>query len=279
MRRVNRGAPATRRYSPMRLKFAGLTDIGRTRDNNEDNFFISDSEPLCVVADGMGGHSSGEVASALAIRTIREYYERTHADPAVEQQLRQRMPVWPFKRRAPEHVEQRRLVQAVMLANEVVHSFAQRRDEYRGMGTTIVGSYFIDTGMYLVHIGDSRAYRVRDGRMDRITRDHSLADEYLEMGILRADELDAFPYKNVVTRAVGLAEVVEPEDAFCTIQPGDIFLFCSDGLTDPLSDAEICDIVWRNADDIERACRALIDAANAAGGPDNITAVLAQTLP
>ncbi len=260
----------------MRLKFAGLTDIGRTRDNNEDNFFISESEPLCIVADGMGGHSSGEVASALAIRAIKEYYERTVVDPDVEARLRARMPSWPFKRRAPEHQEQRRLVQAVMLANEVVHSYSAKREQYRGMGTTIVGAYFIGTGAYLVHIGDSRAYRLRGGTLERVTRDHSLADEYLEMGILRAEELDGFPYKNVVTRAVGLAETVEPEDSFCTVQPGDVFVFCSDGLTDPLEDSTVREIVHANQDNLERACRELIDAANAAGGPDNITVVLAQ---
>lgn len=258
----------------MRLKFAGLTDIGRNRDNNEDNFYISEKEPLCVVADGMGGHSSGEVASALAIRTIREYYERSRTE--VDPDLRSRMPDWPFKRRAPEHAEQKRLVQAVLLANDVVHSYAQKRPQLKGMGTTIVCAYFIGTGMYLVHIGDSRGYRIRAGAIERVTRDHSLADEYLEMGILQADELEAFPYKNVVTRAVGFSDAVEPEDSFCTVQAGDIFLLCSDGLTDPLSDADILRIVSAASDDVERACRNLIDAANAAGGPDNITVVLAQ---
>jgi serine/threonine protein phosphatase PrpC len=262
----------------MRLKFAGLTDIGRTRDNNEDNFYISESEPLCVVADGMGGHSSGEVASALAIRTMREYYQRTGGDPNVGAEQRAKLPTWPFKRRAPEHIEQRRLVQAVMMANDVVYSYAQKRQQMKGMGTTIVSAYFIENGMYLVHIGDSRAYRVRGDSIERITRDHSLADEYLEMGILRAEELEAFPYKNVVTRAVGLAEVVEPEDSFCTVQPGDIFVLCSDGLTDPLSDEQIRSIVVASASNIEQACRNLIDAANAAGGPDNVTVVLAQAV-
>jgi len=261
----------------MRLKFAGLTDVGRTRDNNEDSFFISTQEPLCIVADGMGGHSSGEVASAFAIRTIREYYERTLVDPEIESRLRRKLPPWPFKRRAPDHVEERRLVQAVMLANEVVHGYADTREEYRGMGTTVVGAYFIETGMYLVHIGDSRAYRIRDGKMERITRDHSLADEYLAMGILRADELEAFPYKNVVTRALGLSDQVEPEVNFYTIQPDDMYVLCSDGLTDPLDDPTVMRIAMEHADDLEAGCRALIDAANEAGGPDNITVVLART--
>ncbi len=262
----------------MRLRFAGLTDVGRTRDNNEDNFFISDAEPLCIVADGMGGHNSGEVASAFAIRAVRDFYDRTLVDPDIEAELRRKLPAWPFKRRPPEHPEERRLVQAIMLANQIVHDKATSSAEFQGMGTTIVGAYFIETGMYLVHIGDSRGYRIRGNTVERITRDHSLADEYLAMGILRKEELEFFPYKNVVTRALGLGPTVEPEVNFVTIVPGDVFLFCSDGLTDPLSDETIRDLVAENSDDLEGACRALVAAANAAGGPDNITVVLAQTL-
>jgi protein phosphatase len=260
----------------MRLKFAGLTDVGRTRDNNEDNFFISASEPLCIVADGMGGHNSGEVASAYAIRTVREFYDRTLVSPAVDADMRNRVPAWPFKRRAPEHVEERRLVQAVLLANQIVHEYATGNEEFRGMGTTLIGAYFIETGMYLVHIGDSRAYRVRGDRAERMTRDHSLADEYVAMGILKPEEVQYFPYKNVVTRAIGLQPTVEPEVAFVTISPDDIFVFCSDGLTDPLDDQTIARIVDANRNDLERAARALVDAANEAGGPDNITVVLAH---
>lgn len=168
-------------------------------------------------------------------------------------------------------------MQAVLLANEVIHGYSSSRPECKGMGTTLVGAFYIETGMYLVHIGDSRAYAIRRGGIERITKDHSLADEYLNMGILRADELEYFPYKNVITRALGLNASVEPEVSFITIQPGDIFVFCSDGLTDPLGDDDILNIVSDNTDDIERACRALIDAANDAGGPDNITCVIAQT--
>jgi serine/threonine protein phosphatase PrpC len=259
----------------MRVKFAGLTDVGRTRDNNEDNFFISESEPLCIVADGMGGHLSGEVASATAIQVIREYYAGISAGDGV---ARGSAPAWPFKRRTPKHHEERRIVQAVLLANQEVHANSQASEELKGMGTTLVGAYFIETGMYLVHIGDSRAYRLRDGAVERMTRDHSLADEYLAMGILRPEEVPFFPYKNVITRAIGLGASVEPEVNFVTILPGDVFLFCSDGLTDPLDDATIGRILQDNREDLEAAARALVDAANEAGGPDNITVVLAHAL-
>ena len=225
----------------------------------------------------MGGHNSGEVASLFAVRTIRDYYERTLADPNVETLLKRKLPPWPFARRQPEHAEERRLVQAVMLANEVIHAYAANRPECKGMGTTLVGAFYIETGMYLVHVGDSRAYVIRRGGIERITKDHSLADEYLNMGILRQDELEYFPYKNVITRALGLNPVVEPEVSFFTIQTNDVFVFCSDGLTDPLSDEDILSLVDGSANDLEAACRALVDGANDAGGPDNITVVLAQT--
>lgn len=261
----------------MRVRFAGLTDVGRSRDNNEDNFFISSTEPLCIVADGMGGHNSGEVASLFAVRTIRDFYERTLYEPNIEKAMKRELPPWPFERRPPEHPEERRLVQSVLFANEVIHEYAKKRPDCKGMGTTLVGAFYIETGMYLAHIGDSRAYVVRRNGIERITKDHSLADEYLNMGILKPDELEYFPYKNVITRALGLNEIVEPEVHFFTIQTDDIYVFCSDGLTDPLDDAEILRLVLEHQDDLEAACRALVDAANDAGGPDNITVVLAQT--
>jgi serine/threonine protein phosphatase PrpC len=261
----------------MRVKFAGLTDVGRTRDNNEDNFFISESEPLCVVADGMGGHNSGEVASLQAIQVVRDFYEGNSS--GAESPGRGPLPPWPFKRRPPKHHEERRLVQAVLLANQEVHNAANNDADLKGMGTTLVGAYFIETGMYLIHIGDSRAYRLRDGAVERMTRDHSLADEYLAMGILRPEEVQFFPYKNVITRAIGLSPTVEPEVNFVTILPDDIFLFCSDGLTDPLDDHAIARILQSHRSDLESAARALVDAANEAGGPDNITVVLAHAQP
>ena len=261
----------------MRVRFAGLTDVGRSRDNNEDNFYISETEPLCIVADGMGGHSSGEVASLFAVRTIKDFYARTMADPDVDKILKKKLPPWPFQRRPPAHAEERRLVQAVMLANDVIHRYAASRPDCKGMGTTLVGAFYIETGMYLIHIGDSRGYVVRRGGIERITRDHSLADEYLNMGILRPDELEYFPYKNVITRALGLNAEVEPEVSFITIQPDDTYVFCSDGLTDPLSDEEILQIVRDSGSNLELGCKRLIDAANDAGGPDNITVVMAQT--
>lgn len=252
-----------------------MTDTGMTRDGNEDSFFISETEALALVADGMGGHRSGEVASSMAIEVIRDYYAKTLAD--LSDNIRFRLLSWPFGRRKPEHAEERRLIEATMIANHKIFNHATRHEECRGMGTTLVGAYFLEAGAYFIHVGDSRAYRFRQGKLSLLTSDHSLANEYLQMGILRPDEIDHFPYRNVITRALGLNDTVEPEVQFETLQGGDIYLFCSDGLSDPLSDQEISKII-RNNKDLDEICRTLIAAANTAGGPDNITAVLAQTL-
>ena len=257
----------------MRVRFAGLTDVGRTRDNNEDAFFLSDDEPMCFVADGMGGHSSGELASALALEAIRVHYRNTRdADGATTSV------VWPERRKPPGHEQERRIVEALLLANEVVFQEANVSEERAGMGTTLVGGYFLESGVYVAHIGDSRAYRLRGGNLERITRDHSLADEYLRMGLLRELEVGSFPYRNVITRAVGLRDLVEPEVNFLTHQPGDLFLFCSDGLTDPLEDREIEYLMRHAPPQIEALAQILIDAANESGGPDNITAILAEVV-
>ena len=139
----------------MRVRFAGMTDPGLARESNEDNFFISDSEALCIVADGMGGHRSGEVASQMAIDTIKQYYEESLVDD--DFRFRLRLPGWPFKRRRPQHAEERRLVQSVLVANQHIFEAATTNEECRGMGTTIVGAYFLESGAYFIHIGDSDA--------------------------------------------------------------------------------------------------------------------------
>lgn len=263
----------------MKVRFSGMTDTGLVREANEDNFFISEMEALCVVADGMGGHKAGEVASKLAVDTIKKFYEDSLflTQDGNESALRAKLPGWPFKLRRPEHTEERRLVQSVLLANQAIYEHACENEESKGMGTTLVSAYFLATGCYLVHVGDSRAYRLRDGELERLSKDHSLANEYVEMGLLRPEEVKTFPYKNVITRACGLSETVEPESEFHTLQNGDLFLFCSDGLTDPLSDDDIRKLLKNNVD-LDQTCEALLDAANDGGGPDNITVVLAEAI-
>lgn len=245
-----------------------MTDVGCTREHNEDDFYLSEGdEALCVVADGMGGHRSGEVASAMAIRVICEYYRETTVDGNGDEVLVQ----GDHQMRLDEY----RLVKAVRTANRAVFEAASSSELYRGMGTTIVSGFFTERGVYLAHIGDSRVYRYREGKLEQQTEDHSLANEYVRMGILRAEDVEHFPYKNVITRACGLTDEVEVDVSYRETQPGDLFLFCSDGLSDMVNDREIAAAIAAESD-LESLARNLIDRANNNGGADNITVLLAR---
>ncbi|MFB6262205.1 MAG: Stp1/IreP family PP2C-type Ser/Thr phosphatase [Bradymonadaceae bacterium] len=256
---------------PISLECVGMTDVGTARDHNEDDFYLSQgSEALCIVADGMGGHRSGEVASAMAIKSIVDFFRETmQSGPngtegfeldVEDQQI---------------DVHQYRLVRAIQKANSAVFEAASNNEVYRGMGTTVVSGYFTHEGVYLAHIGDSRAYRFRDGGLEQRTDDHSLANEYVEMGILEDEDVEFFPYKNVITRACGLSEEVEVAVGFDEYQDGDVYLFCSDGLTDMVSSERIEEILG-GRNDLESACRQLVEEANQNGGEDNITVVLGE---
>lgn len=257
----------------MRLKCAGLTDTGMMRDHNEDSYLVSQTESFVVVADGMGGHQSGEVASSMAIKEIREYYDST-----INQETPIELPSWPSSKKKPKSREERRLIAAITLANTVINKAAGENPKYSGMGTTCVGAYFVEEGVIIAHVGDSRCYRYRKGKLEQMTEDHSLANEYIRSNILRPEDLPNFPYKNVITRAVGLADSVEVEAHFYKHEDGDIYLLCSDGLSDPVKEDQIADILSKNSDDLAQACRELIIAANQNGGPDNVTALLAKTV-
>jgi protein phosphatase len=251
------------------LECVGMTDVGRARDHNEDDFFLSQNdEALCIVADGMGGHRSGEVASAMAIKTMVEYY-RDH--PAGELELQN-----------DEDPYERRLAAAIQAANTAVFESASRNELYRGMGTTIVSAYFTYDRVYLGYIGDSRVYRFRDGALEQLTDDHSLANEYLEMGILSDDQVEFFPYKNVITRACGLGEDVEVATTDGELRPDDVFLLCSDGLTDMIPTERLAAMIDRSLSEGQRLgdlCESMVERANTNGGEDNITVVLAHATP
>lgn len=252
----------------MKLICAGMTDVGRAREHNEDDFYLSDGqEALCVVADGMGGHRSGEVASAMAIKAIVEYYRETMTDADFESEAEDGQ--------TEAEIIQHRLQQAVQAANKAVFKAASQSELYRGMGTTIVSGYFTEDGVYLAHIGDSRAYLFRDGELAQCTEDHSLANEYVRMGILSDEEVEYFPYKNVITRACGLTDYVEVDVDSSDLEVGDVYLFCSDGLTDMVDDSVLAELLEAE-DDLEALCETLVARANENGGADNITVVLAK---
>ncbi len=252
----------------MKLVCAGMTDVGSARDHNEDDFYLSDGdEALCVVADGMGGHRSGEVASAMAIKAIVDYYRDSIGETDGEEVVEDNGTKRPM--------DEFRLIRAIQQANKAVFQAASESELYRGMGTTIVSGFFTEKGVYLAHIGDSRAYRYRDGRLEQQSEDHSLANEYVRMGILQAEDVEHFPYKNVITRACGLTDDVEVDVTFGEMEPGDLFILCSDGLTDMVPDRQLTEIL-KSTEDLDELAKILIEKANENGGADNITVILAR---
>jgi len=250
----------------MSFRAFGLTDIGRKRKHNEDSFVIDLSEGLFVVADGMGGHAAGEVAARIAVETIEEFIIDT------SQKMES---TWPFQYNHQWRFNSNRLAVAVEKANERVISAVAKQPSLKGMGTTLVGGILNGTGMSLAHVGDSRAYRRRRGELRRLTDDHSWVHEQIVTGILTEEEAKSHPLKNVVTRALGGGPTVLPELQELDLQPGDQYLFCSDGLTTMLGDDEI-DLVIGRGGDPEATCRDLIERANEKGGLDNITAIIVE---
>jgi len=250
----------------MNFRAFGLTDIGRKRKHNEDSFVIDLSEGLFVVADGMGGHAAGEVAAKIAVDTIEEFITDT------SQKMES---TWPFQYNHQWRFNSNRLAVAVEKANERVISAVAKQPSLKGMGTTLVGGILNGTGMSLAHVGDSRAYRRRSGELRRLTDDHSWVHEQIVTGILTEEEAKSHPLKNVVTRALGGGPTVLPELQEFDLQPGDQYLFCSDGLTTMLSDDEIAGVLGAG-DDPEAICRVLIEQANEKGGLDNITAIVVE---
>lgn len=251
---------------PNRLHLAGMTDTGQVRKLNEDNMLVSDSLPLCAVADGMGGHAAGEVASQIAVQTIERHFEGAEEDAP---------PTWPYRPQFVDLIASRMAV-AVKLANSRIFEESSADSAKKGMGCTVDAAFFSRGRCYIGHVGDSRAYRYRKGRLDQLTSDHSLLNDYRQARDMSKDEIDAFPHKNVVVRALGLAERVKVDILVDVYEDGDIYLLCSDGLTDMLDDQAVAKLIKRNGSDLDAMASQLVGAANEAGGKDNISAVLAR---
>lgn len=252
----------------LRIEVAGETNVGMKRTHNEDNFSILEDAGLYIVADGMGGHASGEVASKMAVDSLREFFAATAQDPER---------TWPYKMDRSKGYEENRLITGIKLANLRIYESAQRDPRQRGMGTTIVTMFAVEDGVYVAHVGDSRSYRVRDGNLEQLTEDHSLLNDYIKMKRLSAEEIANFPHKNVIVRALGMKDTVKVDTRYEQPRVGDVYVLCSDGLSGPVTDPELLDIVLTTPD-IKAAATKLIEKANAAGGPDNITVVLARWL-
>ena len=245
----------------MRIRYAAKTDPGLKRNHNEDYFSLIEEEQLFLVADGMGGHACGEVASKMAADVIREFFGRSKDDDAT----------WPFKMDKQLSYLENRLVVGIRLANQRIFEAAARDVRLKGMGTTVVIGQIAGERFYIAHVGDSRCYRVRSGDVKQMTRDHSLLEDYKDARPDMSDEEQKkFPHKNVITRALGMRDTVQVDVSGEDIQDGDVFLLCSDGLSGMVDDKRIADMVAK-AGDLETAVAGLIEAANHAGGNDNIT--------
>jgi serine/threonine protein phosphatase PrpC len=249
-----------------RVRFSGDTNVGMKRDHNEDSFYLPVNERLAIVADGMGGHASGEVASRMAVDAIVGYFRDTEN----EQQL-----TWPFKVDRGHAHDINRMTTAIKLANQQIFEEAERKSECHGMGTTVVSTLFLDDALIMGHVGDSRIYRVREGAIDQLTEDHSLLNDYVRMKKLSQSEISAFPHKNVIVRALGMKASVEVDIIVEQPKLGDLYVLCSDGLSGMMEDSEIAGLAIEEPD-LDKLCERLIALANENGGNDNVTVVCAR---
>ncbi len=260
------------RKKEMKILSCGITDIGRKRQRNEDSYLVNDKLRLYVVADGMGGHAGGEFASRIAVSTVEEILKgEDRANSGVPENTY-------LDSEAPEGdgPPQNRLKDAINRAGSMIVRRATEEPELRGMGTTATVMLFGEGKSYIAHVGDSRAYCVREGNITQITEDHSLVHEQLKSGLITEEEARTHQLKNIITRSVGVQEDVEVDTVVWKVETGDSYLICSDGLTNMLDDEEIREIVSQN--ETEQAARMLVDHANESGGDDNITLILLRVI-
>jgi len=253
----------------MPLEFAGATDVGRKRDHNEDALLILPEFDLAVVCDGMGGHQAGEVASGIGVDTVRRFFELAQ-DPEA---------TWPFGYDRQKDEPTNLLNVAARWANQRIREAGETGGgAQRGLGTTFVGLLVREARAYFGWVGDSRGYFWRRGELHPATSDHSLLNEMVKAGRLTQDDIDNFQHKNVITRALGMAELPGIDVTPVDLSPGDVCILCCDGLTGMVSDARIAEILEAEQN-LDAACNQLIGEANENGGVDNITVALVRYTP
>jgi protein phosphatase len=270
---------ASKKEPPVRVSVFGKSDTGRNREHNEDSFLVADltaknaslqpqvrehelgpKGSLLVVADGMGGAAAGEVASAMATKTIYDHVaNKWGAD----------------SENTPQQFAYR-LKEAVELANQRIHGYAKEHPEVRGMGTTTTAVGILADHMYLTQVGDSRAYLVRGGSAVQLTKDQSLMQRLVDAGELTEEEAEKSERRNIILQALGPDPRVRVDLTHQEARRGDIIVMCSDGLSGQVKKDEIAEVVTQNLTDLAAACGRLIDMANERGGPDNITVVVAH---
>jgi serine/threonine protein phosphatase PrpC len=244
------------------IESSGITDIGRKREQNEDSLFYDDAMGLYVVADGMGGHNAGEVASRLVVETIRDYLNQdTVTDPLPKS----------FNTDGKLSKDARRLLAGIHVSNRVVHQAALKNELYKGMGSTVSAVYFTDNTFIVANVGDSLVYLIREGQIKLLSVPHTLVAEQAELDPDNAELLWS-DFKHVLTRAMGVDKSVKADINEIPFLRNDILVLSSDGLTDKATPEEILEVVNNQRSD--QACQRLVDLANARGGDDNITAIV-----
>jgi protein phosphatase len=247
------------------LEAYGQTDVGRRRKLNEDAFLVAPEVDLYVVCDGMGGHNAGEVASRMAIESLQSFIEKS----AKEKEI-----TWPYGLDVELSFEGNRLQTAIKLANKRVFKAADNREEYTGMGTTVVAGLVSGKVLTIGWAGDSRCYLLREGELSLLTTDDSWVSAAWTEGILNPEEIERHPLRNVITKAVGAKESLDVNVIEHQFEPNDVALLCSDGLHSMINDDAIHKILAPRPDNLETAAEKLVAAANEAGGKDNVSVVL-----
>jgi serine/threonine protein phosphatase PrpC len=247
------------------LESFGLTDVGRRRPANEDNFVVETETSFFAVCDGLGGQNAGEVASGLAVETLSQFIDKSHRDRDI---------TWPYGLTMDLSFDGNRMLTAIGLANKKVFREADDRPEYTGMGTTVVAALVRGPALTVGWVGDSRLYIIRGGVMQQVTDDHTWVNMARRAGTLTAEQAVDHPWGHVLVRAVGSRDTVDSEIAEARLESGDMILLCSDGLTVMLKDEAILKLLTPAPATLEEGARKLVAAANEAGGKDNITVVL-----
>ncbi len=250
-----------------KMAAVGLTDVGRRRPHNEDSIIVIEELGLFAVADGMGGHAAGEVASRSAVQTLHDFIRQASID---------RDFTWPLGLDQQFSLAENMLLTGFQLANRRVGRLASDNVQYTGMGTTLAALYAPDSQVHIAHVGDSRIYRYHGEQLELLTADHSWVNEQLQRRIITEDEARNHRWRNVITRALGNRQELEVDLKTLPTRAGDLYLICSDGLTGMVSDEQIARVLGEESDELGEACRRLVDLANEAGGMDNVSVVLVR---
>lgn len=242
----------------MVVRMVTATDVGLQRKNNEDSCSVLEDAGLCVVADGMGGHLGGEIASNIAISSIIEAFRDGTGDERNERK------------------DSQLLTRSIKSANKEIYRRGNSDSSLKNMGTTIVAAVLHGSYIVTANVGDSRIYRLRDGKFQQLTEDHSWVGELRKKNLISEEDARSHPLKNIITRALGMEPSVEVDIKWEKAQSGDLYLLCTDGLTDLVPDAEILKVLRDKGDELDDLAATLINEANSAGGTDNVTVGLCR---